>query len=382
MHIEATNSGIARLRIHQWRRQVTRIAATLLTLCALAPTIASAQTSTAATARNDSASLRGTVVSRESGLPLPYAIVSIPSLGIDRFANEQGVFTFARLPVGSHRVRARQLGHSPIELDVTVAIGPVQELRFALPRLATRIATMRVTEDWECESPAASRAALAAEALVIFEQLQQNADRLKLLAKQFPFSVSTERSFLLLYPDGGERLEAVDTSTVRSADHKVYRPGQVVVNVRDRGKRVSMLQVPTLIDFADAEFQKNHCFVVRGIEEAPGSAPLVRVDFKAWRKIKTPDVHGSVFLDTGTFRLRRSEIRLSKIPKEVAGLTDVFVTTKFVDLRPGLPVVQHIRGVNRMQRVSMAQRVTATVEEQVSLNVQFLKARPDSSETP
>jgi hypothetical protein len=55
----------------------------------------------------DSAVLRGAVTGGETGLALPYALVALPSLGLERFANDQGRFAFPRLPAGAYRLRVR-----------------------------------------------------------------------------------------------------------------------------------------------------------------------------------------------------------------------------------------------------------------------------------
>ena len=328
-----------------------------------------------AAATAESAILRGTVTGRESGLPLPFAIVAIPSLGLQRFANDQGRFAFAGLPAGTHRVRVRQLGHSPMELDVTLTPGGAQDVAVTLPRIATRIGAMRVSADWECNAP--GRPTGNATALAVMEQMDQNAERLRLLADEYPFEISTQRRFMLRPTNGPDSVERVDTILVTSGARTRYRPGRVVAEVQSGRRRESILQVPTLLDFADSLFQRNHCFVVRGVDDSTG-VPLLRVDFKAWSKLRTPDVDGSVFLDSATFALRRSEIRLTRIPRQFAGLVGVRVTTLFIDLQPGLPVPGPIFAVNQFRNATGPKAITAAVEEQVPLDVRFLRARPDS----
>ena len=323
----------------------------------------------------DSAILRGTVTSRESGRPLPYAIVAIPSAGLQRFANDQGRFAFTGLPAGTYRLRVRQLGHSPVELDVTLSPGGVQDVAVALARIATRIDAMRVSADWECHAP--GRPTGNAMALAVMEQMDQNAERLRLLADEYPFEISTQRRFMLRQANGADSVERVDTILVASGARTRYRPGQVVADVQTGRRRESILQVPTLLDFADSLFQRNHCFVVRGVDDSTG-VPLLRVDFKAWSRLRTPDVDGSVFLDSATFALRRSEIRLTRIPRGFAGLVGVHVTTRFIDLQPGLPVPGPIFAVNRFRDSRGPRAIMAAVEEQVPLDVRFLRARPDS----
>lgn len=323
----------------------------------------------------DSAILRGTVVDEGTGEPLPFAVVSIASLGIERFANDQGQFVLQGLRGGTYRLRVRQLGHSPVEQEVVVAEGAVQVVTVRLPRLMTRLAAMRVSADWTCETPGRPTMRGDTTTAQVFEQIEQNAERLKLLAKSYPFLIEMERRTYELLGEGPGRLAHVDTFKTFSSDSKQYRPGKVVVEVRVGNRRESMMQLPTLLDFADRTFQRNHCFVVRGLDDSSGVS-LLRVDFKAARKLKSPDVHGSVYLDPTSFTLRRADIQLSKIPKDLPGLRAVTVTTNFVDLRPGLSIMGSISGVNEFT-VTPKMVVTGTLEQQSPLSVLFLKGRPD-----
>ncbi|MES2523507.1 MAG: carboxypeptidase-like regulatory domain-containing protein [Gemmatimonadota bacterium] len=323
----------------------------------------------------DSAILRGTVVDEGTGEPLPFAVISIASLGIERFSNDQGQFVLQGLRAGTYRLRVRQLGHSPVEQDVVIAEGAVQVVTVRLPRLMTKLAAMRVSADWTCETPGRPTMRDDTTTAQVFEQIEENAERLKLLAKSYPFLIDMERRTYELLGDGPGRLAHVDTFKVFSSDSKQYQPGKVVVEVRIGRRRESMLKLPTLLDFADRSFQRNHCFIVRGLDDSSGVS-LLRVDFKAARKLKSPDVHGSVYLDPTSFTLRRADIQLSQIPKGFPGLRAVTVTTNFVDLRPGLSITGSINGVNEFT-ITPKTVVTGTLEQQSPLSVMFLKARPD-----
>jgi hypothetical protein len=236
---------------------------------------------------------------------------------------------------------------------------------------------MHVAADWECTRPGRPTGEHNAPALEVLEQLAQNAERLRLLSEQYPFEILTQRTFSNRRQDGSDTVESVDTTLVTSAAHTRYRPGRLIRSVRNGRSTETILQVPTLLDFADSVFLRNHCFVARGMDDSSGVS-LLRVDFKAWSKLRTPDVDGSVYLDSATFALRRSEIRLTRIPRSFRGLAAVRVTTRFVDLQPGLPVPGPIHAVNQFERPTGKQRITAMVEEQLPLDVHFLRARPDS----
>jgi hypothetical protein len=326
----------------------------------------------------DSGVLRGQVLGAETGQPLPFAMVSIPSIEVQRFADGNGRFVIPRLAAGTYRLRVRHLGHSPVEHEVTLDRGAIRDVTIRLPRIAIQIAAMNVSATWECETPGRPASDASSQVAAVFEQLEQNAERLRLLAQEYPFEVDMERRFLLRRFDGTEVFERADTTIVAGLKRTSYRPGRVVNRVRvGPGRTESFMTVPTLVDFADPIFQRNHCFRLRGVDDSDGT-PLIRVDFKAWRKLTTPDVDGSVFLDTAGFRLRRSELSLTRIPSGFDGLLGVRVTTEFSDVRPGLPIAAGIRAINEVKLTGGWQRFDGAIETQKALLVRFLNQHPDS----
>jgi hypothetical protein len=326
----------------------------------------------------DSGVLRGRVVGAETGQPLPFAMVAIPSAEVQRFADGEGRFVIPGLPAGTYRLRVRHLGHSPVEVQVSLERNAVQDVTIRLTRIALRLAAMNVSATWECNTPGRPASDSGSQVAEVFEQLEQNAERLRLLAEEYPFEVDMERRFLLRRVDGTDLFERADTTLVAGGKRTPYRPGRVVNRVRVApGRSESYMAVPTLVDFADALFQRNHCFRLRGVDDSDGT-PLVRMDFKAWRRLTSPDVDGSVFLDTAGFRLRRSEVTLTRIPSGFDGLVGVRVTTQFSDLRPGLPIAASIFAMNEMKRTGDKQRFTGAIENQKALRVRFLKQHPDS----
>lgn len=347
----------------------TRVSAWLLaaSVCLLPSPLAAQRALSAA----DTGIIRVTVLGAESGAPLPYALVAIPELGLERFANEQGRFAFSRLPEGIYTIRARALGYSPVSREISVQAGEPRELSIRLTRIVTHLSAVRVSANWECREPGRPTPDATAT-LEVFEQLEQNAQRLLALSEQFPHQIDTERRFSMRRIDGRDSVERADTIQVASALRRRYRPGAVVV----RSGEGAVLQLPTLLDFADPLFQRNHCFVLRGIDESTG-APLLRLDFKAWSKLRTPDIDGSVYLDTASYSLRRSEVQLTNVTRSFRALRSVTVTTRFIDLRPGLPIAGPINAVNVFQRRSSSKFVAA-VEDQIPLRVFFLRTRPDS----
>ncbi|HYW31473.1 MAG TPA: carboxypeptidase regulatory-like domain-containing protein [Gemmatimonas sp.] len=371
--------------LHQLIRLATLVIAMAIVSAAVTPepahaipSVRATPASSATTARvvADSGIIRGVVRDDATGAVLPYAVVSVASLGIERFANSEGQFVLQNLRAGTYRLRVRQLGHSPVEIDVTLAAGAVENIVVRMPRITTKLAAMRVSADWECTTPGRPTRESASESAQIFEQIEQNAQRLRLLAESFPFELDVERRIYDTLDDETGRLQSVDTTRLVSSTRTQYVPGKVIVDVVRGITKESAVQLPTLLDFADSTFQRTHCFLFRGTDDSSGTA-LLRLDFKVSRKIKSPDVNGSVYLDPTTYALRRADIELSDIPRQFKGLYSVRVTTNFVELAPGLPVTGTVNGVNEFSRRGKRTSVTGSLEQHVPIGIRFLKGRPD-----
>lgn len=319
--------------------------------------------------------LRGTV-HNTTGQPLVYAVVNVAPLNLQQFSNNDGKFFFINLRPGKYVVTVRQLGYSPITREITLAPGSANDLPIVMTRIVTKLATMDVKGEWACNQPGRPAKGAGADLLEVFEQLEQNAVRLRLLSKAFPSTVVTERRRSRIRADGTEQLDGVDSLRTDTPPNAQYKAGRVIQVVRaGPGSRELYMQVPTLLDFADAEFQKHHCFVLRGVDESVAH-PRIRVDFQASAKLKAPDIEGSVFLEPGTFRLLSSEIRLTKIPRELGGLMGVQATTHFRDVVPGLPMTSELIAKSELKPLPPPNEYVFSMEYQKTLTVHFVKARP------
>src|SRR5439155_23270417 len=104
---------------------------------------------------------------------------------------------------------------------------------------------------------------------------------------------------------------------------------------------------------------------------------LLRVDFTAASRIKEPDVNGSMYLDPVTFQIRRSVLRLTKIPSGLAGLAETEAVTTFGEVLPSVPVIADIASVNRFQKNSNRPLADASANERQRLiRVQFVNGMP------
>jgi hypothetical protein len=356
-------------------RQTRRFAVALALVAAVrAPAQAPAP------ARADSAgTLVGFVTMREGGQPLPYSVISIAALSREQFTNDRGTFVLAGLPAGRHRLRVRHLGYSPADVDVVIRAGGTDTVRVALTRIAVRLNAVQVRAYPECTNPGPPDARDSAFALV-FDQLKQNAEQFRLLTKEYPFAYAVERTLGAVFGRDNARREKPDTIVLRSADEWRYVPGEVVTQERRalifRGP--VMMHIPSLAHFADERFIANHCFHNGGLETI-GGQDLVRVDFVAATRIRSPDVDGSMYLDPATFQIRRTFLHLSRAPSALPDLLETEATTVFAELYPSIPVITTISSVSRLRpprgRLTL-NPPTATTEDQRLIAVEFTGRKP------
>ena len=332
-----------------------------------------------APARMDtSGTIVGIVAMKDGGLPLAYSVASIAALGRERFSNDQGVFVLSDLPAGQVLVRVRHLGYSPVDLSIAVHAGRVDTVHVALTHIAVRLTAMEVRAYGPCTNPGVPHTGADSAFATVFEQLRQNAEQYRLLTATYPFVSSSERTMSNLFANGESKIESIDTISVDSRTGWVYKPGTVVMNQGSRrigGARMFM-NIPTLVHFADRTFLENHCFYNGGLEVVDGTE-LLRIDFTAAARINDPDVNGSMYLDPSNFQIRRSILRLTRIPRELTGLRETEATTYFGELLASVPVIAGIESVNRMDaRPSVRNAIAEANEQQRLLQVHFLKGMP------
>jgi hypothetical protein len=321
----------------------------------------------------------GIVTMRDGGLPLAYTVVSAPILARERFSNEQGVFVLTELPSGQLQLRVRHLGYTPVDLSVTVQPGKIDTLHVQLVHIAVRLSTVEVHAYPECKNPGVPTAASDSAFATVFDQLKQNAEQFRLLTGEYPFVYSVERMLSTASVNGAVHLETVDTTTFESVDGWKYRPGTIIQRSggpRLFGSSTAIMHVPTLVHFADPVFLDNHCFYNGGVEVVDGTE-LLRIDFVAAARIGDADVNGSMYLDPVSFQIRRSVLRLSRIPRGFRGLTGMEAVTYFGELFPSVSVIAGISSVSRLQPSSRRPDALAeSNEQQRLLRVHFLKGMP------
>ena len=318
----------------------------------------------------------GVVVAKEGGAALPYSIVSIPSIGLERLTNDQGEFVIANAPHGSVELLVRHLGYAPAKVATTVRAGAVDSVRVGLSKLAVQLAAVQVHASRVCLKPGPPNAATDAAFAAVFDQLRQNADQYRLLSQTYPFVYEMERRSTIRYVSGDVIVQGIDTAQLGTGVGWKYAPGAVVERSEGVRNHWVVFNIPALIHFADASFLANHCFYFGGRDTAD-ALPAIRVDFLAASRIKTPDVDGSMYIDPATFQIRRSVLRLTQIPEETPQIASVTVVTEFRSIVPSISIASTISSTHRLFADSTRPVLPmAAYETQRLIHVTFLKTKP------
>lgn len=329
-------------------------------------------------------SVVGYVTAQPSGQPLGLADATVQRLGIGTFASAAGIFRLRGLPAGPLTIRVRRMGFRPASVSLTIVAGREDTVHVALVPVALELDRVRVTDALCPRRPGGDTTTLA-----ILGQIRMNAERNQLLAHDFPFVSSMERTIgneqgsgRIRGIDGGAA--PVDTILVNGEHDWRYAPGHLIVPIEREpvaGARDGMM-VPQLIDFADDSFVDNHCFRYVGVTDIDG-ARRVRVDFEPIKSIREPDLRGSMYLDTASYQLVRTTLLMQRpSPGAPANVVwDVRVDTWFREILPALPIIDRIcmRTTGRLltSGADAPMRGAAAMEAQRLIDFKFEHGSPD-----
>jgi hypothetical protein len=292
--------------------------------------------------------LVGDVIGKDGGAPLGHAMVTV--LGIERktFTSDRGVFAFPSIDPGKYRIRVVHIGYTPVEVSVTVpADSAPPRLRIELSRLSVQLSAVRVVAKGLCTMPGRPNPDVDPDFAAIVAQVRMNAEQYQFMSDSFPFKYKVEQLFYAMRGDSSRTDPTMEQEQFRSDVRGwQYKVGDVLIHERD-GR--TMMELPTLRDFASYEFLNNHCFRYAGLDSTRDGV-MIRIGFDVDVQIRTPDVSGSVLLDAKTYQIRRAELDLTKIPpRDLPGVTAVHVTTIFGEVSPSIDVIQEVHGITSLR---------------------------------
>lgn len=324
-----------------------------------------------------SGTVRGVVQAAPTNVALPYAVVSIPSLNIERFSGAEGQFLLSAVPAGTYELMVRRIGFVPQRQRITVAANRTTTLSIALIQVPVRLTGMTVRPTDPCRLPGLPDSSRFPEVAQLVGLLRENAATYRTLVRRFPFVYAQVRA-LGEYDDGTMAVRSVDTLAVPAQPTVRYEPGRVVQSTRGTIARETFMAIPSIIDLVDPSFVNNHCFIYAGAS-VQGNETWFRLDVRASERLRTPDVHGAFFLDSATAQLRRMELELSRperLPASLRGVRSVIAHSTFVEIAPGLSILESVCAIN-WQKPRQGTRVFHGAELQHTLAWEFTIAPPD-----
>lgn len=357
----------------------TLVLAVCLSL-ALQPWDVEAQVVAPAPSVAGSFTLTGTVRAEATGSPLPYTTVTIEEMGRERFTDESGTFRYYALAPGKYRVRVRQVGYVPVDTTLQLSASN-SDLVFTLEKVPSLLEAVQVkAPPRECIVPEENGFVADADLTVVLGEARKNADRERLLRRIYPFEYKLAQAHDVYDVSDSTHRIMYDTMTFRSDDDWRYREGRVVSG--DRSKLfgdVRVMRLPALTDLADQRFLLAHCFKYSGTTDEFG-ASAHRIDFAPRSDITTPDVEGSIYIDSATFIVRRAEFRLTKGETIKPAVIGMKVTTTYREILPNVPLFDEIKSVQPMMPESQGDHPTEFRQTQQLLSFRFLYRGPPGSE--
>lgn len=320
-----------------------------------------------------------TVTATQTSASLPYAVVALPDRGIERFTDAGGRAIIVALPAGSYDVAVRRIGFAPYRGRVVIEAGLVTSASITLAQIPVQLTGMLVRPREACTKPGMPDRARDPAVHDVVELLRENADQFRLLTSQYPFRYATQR-VLAAVADSAVFVQTVDTLVAESKSLGGYRPGRVVRERRAPGGRTeTTMSIPVLSDIAAPSFIANHCFHFGGVV-TEGTETWVRLEVRAADKLRSPDVHGTFFLDSATAQLRRMELEMSRpdrLPRRLQGIRTVAVATTFREITPGLSLIDRVCAIN-WQKPFQGRGPRHPVELQQLTAYRFDAAPPDA----
>jgi hypothetical protein len=322
----------------------------------------------------------GTVKSRGTEQPVPFARVSLGDTHNEVLAAADGSFRLQGVRGGTHTVNARQIGFEPLAAHVVVdgAGGATPStIVLTMSRLPMMLDTVKVIAGGACTTKGFASAANAPMVQQLFQQVALNAEQYLALLAKYPVSVSFARRVWLVSASGAISGERTDTLTQRQGT-RPYAPGAVAELRTDaQGKPDFHVIVPAFGSLGSPVFQDHHCFRYAGTDSILGHR-LYRIDFVPTIDITTTDVAGSIYLDKESLMLRYARFRITNLPTAGLGFTDFEATTSYREIAPYFVVNGGLDGSRQLQNMKTAdgEQITEGRQSDRFISSKFLGAKP------
>ena len=335
------------------------------------------QASQAETIAPGAVTVSGTVVADGSRHPMAYSTVRLQPLGRERFTDKQGGFVYYAVPPGRYELHVRQVGYLPEDTTVEVKANVPVILSLSLKRIATALDEVKVSAPPRlCLTPDDFGAVADSELSLVLGEARKNAEREQLLRRAYPFEYRFAQSHDTYDLDLRSHTLQYDTVVFRSDDSWRYRRGKVVS--RDRNKifgNIRLMRLPTLSDLADRSFLTNHCFKYAGVVNQ-GGGRAHRIDFLPDSLLIAPDVEGSIYMDSATYKIRRAEFRLTRGGTVSPAILGMEVTTTYREILPNVALFDQIRSMQPLGVIASGGNRTEARETQQLLSFRFLIVSP------
>lgn len=318
-------------------------------------------------------SLRGSVVTAETGAPLGFSIVTLHPNAGKQFTDASGVFLFPNIPAGTYLLSVRQIGYVPVDTQIAVRDDGPTSIVVVLRHIAVELPAITVLGHSTCTKPGPPDRQITPALAAVFDQLIENARRLELLADSYPFRYRLERAARDVTRRGDSLRASVDTIEFdQNETRRRYRPGRVVSPGWGPYAGQTVVRLASLHELGDSAFHQTHCFRLGGRDTIDGER-FVRIDFEPVDRLRSSDIAGSAFLDSITYGLRYTETRLTRPERSVLrNVRSVVARTRFRDIAPGIALQDYVRAVWTFRAGFPPTRV----ETQRLLTVQFRHPPP------
>ena len=307
----------------------------------------------ASAAHAQNATVSGEILLKDSGQQLGFTTVSVLSQGTQLLTNESGKFLLLNLPPGEVRLRFKRIGFAPKDTTLTVAANDTARVRVEMTRLVIQLPAMVVSGKCTNETPRQPQSGVLAE---LFDQINQNAERVQLLARARPFFLYVYRIDGFRNRDNRVVPQAIDTVIRLALPPTPYRPKEVIRRARADEAGTWLMSLPELPDLADTAFTNNHCFRYAG-QTRWGTDSVVKVEFEPvpWLA-KEVDIEGTLYLKVDGYQLVGSVTSLNRIPGELRNsqLIEVTVRAKFTEFVSGIPVLDEWELLKRYRYPTLA----------------------------